>query len=145
MNLQHFAKVPELFAKILIQFERNQSYGHIKILLLYLETSTQDFFMNRKDLTFEIRDNGCRICAICNGTQIGSLFFVRSGPDKIIISDAEIDSNYSAKEIELYLVQEVISMARAQNRKVISICPYISDIFMQHPEFDDVRLLNNGR
>ena len=101
--------------------------------------------MNKKDITFIIKDNGCRLCAICNGKQIGSLFFVRTGPDKILISDAEIDSNYNADEIELYLVQEIISMARNQHRKIISICPYISEIFMHHPEFDDVRMLNHGR
>ena len=101
--------------------------------------------MNRKDITFEIKDNGCRMCAICKGKQIGSLFFVKIGADKIIISDAEIDSAYSAAEIELYLVQEIISMARNQHRKIVSICPYISEIFMRHPEFDDVRLLNYGR
>lgn len=101
--------------------------------------------MKRKDITFEIRDNGCRMCAIFHNKQIGSLFFVRTGKDTIIISDAEIDSAYSAPEIELYLLQEIISMARNQHRKILSICPYISDIFTRHPEFDDVRLLKNGR
>ena len=101
--------------------------------------------MNKRDITFQIGDNGCRLYAICNGQNIGSIFFVRTGRDKLIISDAEIDSKYPSNEIELYLVQEIISMARIQHRKVISICPYISDIFMQHPEFDDVRMLNNGR
>ena len=43
------------------------------------------------------------------------------------------------------LVQEIIKIARENHRKIISICPYISNIFAQHPEFDDVRLLNNGR
>jgi hypothetical protein len=101
--------------------------------------------MNKNKITFQIGDNGCRIYAICEGRKIGNIFFVRVGSDKIIISDAEIDSAYSATEIELYLIQEIISMARIQHRKVISICPYISDIFMQHPEFDDVRMLNQGR
>ena len=101
--------------------------------------------MNKHDLTFQIGDNGCRLYAICNDQQIGSIFFVKSGADKIIISDAEIDSNFKADEIELYLVQEIISMARNQHRKIISICPYISNIFTQHPEFDDVRMLNYGR
>ncbi len=101
--------------------------------------------MKKNDLNFQIEDNGCRIYAICKGKRIGSLFFVRTGKDKIIISDAEIDSNYPTDEIELYLVQEIISMARAQHRKIISICPYISEIFMRHPEFDDVRMLNYGR
>jgi len=101
--------------------------------------------MNKKDITFEIGDNGCRIYAICDGEKIGNIFFVRVGRDKIIISDAEIDPRYSATEIEFYLVQEIITMAREQHRKIISICPYISNIFMQHPEFDDVRMLNIGR
>ena len=101
--------------------------------------------MNKDDLTFQIGDNGCRIYAICNGKRIGNIFFVRVGTDKIMISDAEIDPDYTAKDIELYLVQEIISIAREQHRKVMSICPYISEIFMQHPEFDDVRMLNRTR
>lgn len=101
--------------------------------------------MTRNDLTFQIGDNGCRIFAICNGKRIGNIFFVRVGSDKIMISDAEIDPEYKAQDIELYLVEEIISIAREQHRKVMSICPYISDIFTQHPEFDDVRMLNKGR
>ena len=101
--------------------------------------------MNTKEITFEIGDNGCRLYAIYNGKRIGNIFFVRIGSDKIIISEAEIDSQYSTKEIELCLVQRIISMARIQHRKIISICPYISEIFTQHPEFDDVRMLNNAR
>ena len=101
--------------------------------------------MNRQDITFEIGDNGCRIYAICNGKKIGNIFFVRVGADKIMVSDAEIDPNYKTKDIELYLVQEIISIAREQHRKIMSICPYITEIFTKHPEFDDVRMLNNGR
>lgn len=101
--------------------------------------------MNKDDLTFQIGDNGCRIYAICNGKRIGNIFFVRIGADKIMISDAEIDPDYATKDIELYLVQEIITIAREQHRKVMSICPYISEIFIQHPEFDDVRMLNRER
>lgn len=101
--------------------------------------------MDRNDLIFEIGDNGCRIYAICHGKRIGNIFFVRVGADKIIISEAEIDPDYTAKNIELYLVQEIITLAREQHRKVMSICPYISEIFTKHPEFDDVRMLNRSR
>lgn len=101
--------------------------------------------MNKKDITFKIGGNGCRLYAICNGQTIGNIFFVRVGPDKIIISEAEIEPNQHAKDIEFYLVQEIINMAREQHRKVMSLCPYISEIFTHHPEFDDVRLLNKAR
>ena len=98
-----------------------------------------------QNVTFEISDNGCRICAICHGKQIGNIFFVKIGSDKIMISEAEIEPEYKNSELELLLIEQIIKIARTQHRKVMSICPYISDIFKQHPEFDDVRLLNNGR
>ena len=101
--------------------------------------------MNKQDLTFQIGDNGCRMYAICRGKKIGNIFFVRVGADKIMISEAEIDPDYQTKDIEFYLVQEIINIAREQHRKVMSICPYISNIFKQHPEFDDVRMINQGR
>ena len=101
--------------------------------------------MIKNDISFQIDVTSCRIYAICNGKKIGNIFFIRIGKDKIMISDAEIDPKYSAKDIELYLVQEIINIARKNNRKIISICPYISDIFTKHPEFDDVRMLNNRR
>lgn len=101
--------------------------------------------MNKQDITFKIGDNGCRIYAICNGKNIGNIFFVRVGRDKILISETEIDPEYKSQNIEFYLVQEIIKIARTQHRKITSICPYISEIFSMHPEFDDVRMLNNVR
>jgi predicted GNAT family acetyltransferase len=101
--------------------------------------------MDRNDISFQIDYNECKIYAICNGQKIGNIFFVKIGNDKIMISEAEIDPSYKNTDLELYLVQEIIKMARENHRKIISICPYISDIFTKHPEFDDVRLLNKGR
>lgn len=101
--------------------------------------------MNRNDISFQIDDDECKIYAICNGQKIGNLFFVKINNDKIMISETEVDPNYKNDNIELYLVQEVIKIARVQHRKIISICPYVSEIFTKHPEFDDVRLLNRGR
>lgn len=101
--------------------------------------------MNINDIDFQIGDNGCRIFAICHGKKIGSIFFVKIGSDKIMISESEIEPEYKNDGIEFYLTQKIIEMAREQHRKVMSICPYISNIFKQHPEFDDVRLLNSGR
>lgn len=101
--------------------------------------------MTLQDITFQIGDNGCRIYAICHGEKIGNIFFVKMGADKIIISETEIDPKYKNENIEFYLTQQIINIAREQHRKVVSICPYISNIFKQHPEFDDVRLLNQSR
>ncbi len=101
--------------------------------------------MQRTDITFEIADDGCRIYAICQSKKIGSIFFIKIGNDKIMISDAEIEPEYQNQDIEFYLTQQIIKIAREQHRKVMSICPHISNVFKQHPEFDDVRLINMGR
>ena len=101
--------------------------------------------MNKNEITFQIDDTGCRIYAICNGQKIGNIFFVKIGNDKIMISESEINPEYKNQDIELYMVQEIIKIARQSKRKIISICPYISQIFTKHPEFDDVRMLNRGR
>lgn len=104
-----------------------------------------DFNMQKQDIQFQIDYDACRIYAVCDGKKIGNIFFVKIGNDKIMISETEIEPEYQNKNLELYLVQEIIKIAREQNRKIVSICPYISQIFIQHPEFDDVRLLNNTR
>ncbi len=101
--------------------------------------------MTIKDIYFEKSDDGCHIYAVCNGKKIGSIFFLKIGNDKIMISESEIEPDYKNENIELYLIEQIINIAREQHRKIITICPYISEIFKQHPEFDDVRLLNNGR
>ena len=101
--------------------------------------------MQRDDISFEIADDGCRIYAICQTKKIGSIFFTKVGADKIMISDAEIEPEYKNENVELYLTQQIIKLARNQHRKIISICPYISNVFKQHPDFDDGRMLNQGR
>lgn len=101
--------------------------------------------MSINNITFEISDNDGRIYAIYDGKSVGSIFFIKIGIDKIMISESEIDPSYKDSDIELNMVQQIIQIAREQHRKVITISPYISDIFKNHPEFDDVRLLNNGR
>lgn len=101
--------------------------------------------MTIQDITFKTSDDGCHIYAICHGRKIGSIFFLKIGRDKIMISESEIEPDYKTESIEFSLIEQVINIARAQHRKVITICPYILDIFKKHPEFDDVRLLNSGR
>ena len=101
--------------------------------------------MTDQDITFQFSDDGCKVYAICDNRKIGSIFFVKIGSDKIMISESEIEPEYKDSDLELLLTMEIIKLARNQHRKIMSICPYITAIFTNHPEFDDVRLLNNGR
>lgn len=101
--------------------------------------------MQNQDITFQFSDDGCKVYAMCDNRKIGSIFFVKIGSDKIMISESEVDPDYKNSDLELLLTMEIIKLAREQHRKIMSICPYITNIFTNHPEFDDVRLLHSSR
>jgi len=93
-------------------------------------------------IEYEILPNGCGFCAKSNGENIGEITFVKIGIDKLMIDHTFIDEHYPRTQIEFNLVTRVVELARTQHRKILSICPTAIDIFLGHPEFDDVRLMN---
>ena len=79
--------------------------------------------------------------AYSDGRQIGKITFIRTGPNTVIIDHTEVDDNYQGNDIELNLVRCVCQLAREQHRSVLPICPIARNMFLRHPEFDDVRML----
>ena len=69
--------------------------------------------MTIHDITFQFSDDGCHIYAVCHGKTIGSIFFVKIGTDKIMISESEIEPDYKNENIELFLIEQIINIARA--------------------------------
>ncbi len=80
--------------------------------------------------------------AIINGTKVGEITFVRIGADKLIIDYTGVNPEYRNQHIGLTLVRNVANMARAQNRHVITLCPFARAMFNRFSEFDDIRLMN---
>ena len=80
--------------------------------------------------------------AIINGAKVGEITFVRIGADKLIIDYTGVNPEYRNQHIGLTLVRNVANMARAQNRHVITLCPFARAMFNRYSEFDDIRLMN---
>lgn len=80
--------------------------------------------------------------AVVNGRKVGEITFVRIGADKLIIDYTGVAPEFRNRKIGLTLVRNVASMARAQHRHVMTLCPFARAMFNRFPEFDDVRLMN---
>ncbi len=94
------------------------------------------------DITYDIFPNGLGFYANCDGQHVGEITFVRVGIDKLIIDHTDVSENYRNENIGINLVRHVVDLARNQNRKIITMCPFAKAMFSRYPEFDDVRFLH---
>ncbi len=94
------------------------------------------------DITYDIFPNGLGFYANCDGQHVGEITFVRVGIDKLIIDHTDVSENYRHENIGINLVRHVVDLARNQNRKIITMCPFAKAMFSRYPEFDDVRFLH---
>ena len=101
------------------------------------------FVMIHEKIEYEILPDGCGFCAKYNGKNVGEITFVKIGIDKLMIDHTFIENISQKTQIEFNLVKYVVDLARAQHRKILTICPSAQNVFMGHPEFDDVRLINS--
>ncbi len=86
-------------------------------------------------------ENGLGFVALCHGQCIGEITFVRVGLDKLIIDHTGISDDYVNRDVGMQLMRCVATVARAQHRKIITLCPLARAMCCRNPEFDDVRLI----
>ncbi len=94
------------------------------------------------EITYVLFENGLGYHAVHHGAHVGEITFVRVGADKIIIDYTSVVERYRNISVGLNLVRAVCNLARGQQRKVITICPFARAMFNRYAEFDDVRLMN---
>ena len=99
--------------------------------------------MTQDKIEYEQLPNGCGFCAKYHGENIGEITFVKIGIDKLMIDHTFIENDYQKSAVAFNLVTRVVNLARTQHRKILTICPSAQNVFMGHPEFDDVRLMNS--
>ncbi len=95
-----------------------------------------------KDITYDMFPDGLGFYANCDGKHVGEITFVRVGIDKLIIDHTDVSENYRNENIGINLLRQVVDLARNQNRKIITMCPFAKAMFCKYPEFDDVRFLH---
>lgn len=94
------------------------------------------------DIQYLISQEQDRFEAVLNGAKVGEITFVRVGIDKLIIDYTGVHPDFRNRHVGLTLVRSVAKMARAQKRRVITLCPFARAMFNKYSEFDDIRLMN---
>lgn len=95
----------------------------------------------KSNVEFSLFPNGLGYNALYKNRKIGEITFVRVA-DKMIIDHTAVDIEFRNDNIGLNLVRQVCNLARANNRKILALCPFAQAMFNRYPEFDDVRLIN---
>ncbi|WP_085993204.1 GNAT family N-acetyltransferase [Oceanobacillus senegalensis] len=66
------------------------------------------------------------------------LTFNKSGKDKIVVDHTYVSDELRGQGIAGKLVEEVVSYAREEGKKIIPLCPYVKRKLEETPAYHDV-------
>lgn len=76
--------------------------------------------------------------AIENGKQAGKMTYTWAGDSKFIIDHTEVSPDFNGKGVGKKLVMASVEYARANNLKIIPLCPFAKSVFDKVEEIRDV-------
>lgn len=69
-----------------------------------------------------------------DGKMIAEVTYVPSGDDKVILDHTFVDPSLRGQGVAEELVNRVVEEMRAENKKIIPLCPYAKTLFERKPE-----------
>lgn len=76
--------------------------------------------------------------AVEYGKQAGKMTYTWAGDSKFIIDHTEVNEEFSGKGVGKKLVMAAVEYARANNLKIIPLCPFAKSVFDKAEEIHDV-------
>lgn len=76
--------------------------------------------------------------AVEDGKEAGKMTYTWAGDSKFIIDHTEVSPDFNGKGVGKKLVMAAVDYARANNLKIIPLCPFAKSVFDKVPEIDDV-------
>ncbi|MES2848956.1 MAG: GNAT family N-acetyltransferase [Bacteroidota bacterium] len=74
-----------------------------------------------------------------NGKVVAEMTYSVASPSLIIIDHTEVDESLKGKGAGVKLLNKLVEYARANNIKIIPLCPFAKSVFdKKHEEFKDV-------
>ena len=70
--------------------------------------------------------------------ELAEMVYNMPSPDKMIIEHTEVSDALRGKNVGLQLVKNAVEYARANNIKIIPLCPFAKSVFDRKPELQDV-------
>ena len=71
-------------------------------------------------------------------TILAKMVYTMPSPDKMIIEHTEVNDELKGQNVGFQLVKTAVEFARANNIKIIPLCPFANSVFKRKPEFADV-------
>ena len=71
-------------------------------------------------------------------TILAQMVYTMPSPGKMIIEHTEVNDELKGQNIGFQLVKTAVEFARANNIKIIPLCPFANSVFKRKPEFADV-------
>ncbi|MDQ6469581.1 GNAT family N-acetyltransferase [Flavobacterium sp. LHD-80] len=76
--------------------------------------------------------------AIEDGKEAGKMTYTWAGDSKFIIDHTEVSPEFNGKGVGKKLVMASVEYARANNLKIIPLCPFAKSVFDKVEEIRDV-------
>lgn len=76
--------------------------------------------------------------AVEDGKQAGKMTYTWAGDSKFIIDHTEVNEDFNGKGVGKKLVMAAVEYARANNLKIIPLCPFAKSVFDKVEEIHDV-------
>ncbi len=86
----------------------------------------------------KLSDKGGSFYYELDGKKLAAMTYILSGEDKIIIDHTEVDPSLQGQGIGKKLQSELVDYVRANNIKVLPLCPFANATFHKTPEWQDV-------
>ncbi|WP_428229203.1 GNAT family N-acetyltransferase [Flavobacterium sp.] len=76
--------------------------------------------------------------AVEDEKQAGKMTYTWAGDSKFIIDHTEVNEEFNGKGVGKKLVMAAVEYARANNLKIIPLCPFAKSVFDKVAEIHDV-------
>lgn len=76
--------------------------------------------------------------AISDGNEAGLITYTWAGANKFIIDHTEVNPDFKGKGVGQQLVMKAVDYARANNLKIMPLCPFAKSVFDKNAELADV-------
>lgn len=76
--------------------------------------------------------------ALENDIEAGAMTYTWAGPTKFIIDHTDVNPDFKGKGIGKQMLMKAVEYARANQLKIMPLCPFAKSVFDKDPEIGDV-------
>lgn len=91
-----------------------------------------------ENIQHQQNDKGGSFDYILNGQKLAEMAYIKAGDTKIIIDHTHVNESLKGQGIGKRLQAELVAYVRANDIKVIPLCPFAKATFQKTPEWQDV-------